>query len=304
VRFLELDVQLKVPLSKGEAQLVLRRFIFLFLVTSLTLGVSLVSSSNHVQAQDKSAKKEKSEGPLGQVTAEQVVELAIYLNGGREGMAQIRRTGIERGRIKRAAAEGKTEEATYERRFIRGENMEKDRTRLDQKMPTSEYALIFADGHVWGLINETTFTPRQESAQEFMTREWHGLESLLRYKENGSTITYLGKEKHKGLELHVVDVTDKEQRRTRYYISAKSARILWLEYNESNSPGGTPVKYSRNFHDYRLAQGTLVPYRTVLFRDGVQIEETQIMTVTYGQKLDEALFRNPDAATSTTASKP
>jgi hypothetical protein len=219
-------------------------------------------------------------------------------------MSQIRKTGIERGRITRALAEGKTEEATYERRFIRGENTEKDRIRLDQKMPTAEYALVFASGQIWGIINEAMFTPRQETTQDFLSRQWYGLDTLLRYKENGSTLTYIGKEQQKGLDLFVLDVTDKEQRRTRFYISSKTLRILWLEYEQRPDSGTTPVKFLRRFHDYHLVQGTLVPYRVVLFKDGVQIEEIHISTITFGPKVDEALFHNPEAPPSTTASKP
>lgn len=289
--------------SKGEAELVLRRIKLLMILTAMFMYAGLSVTSYQIQAQEKPVVKEKPKVSEAQLTAEQVVEFAIYLHGGREGMALIRRSGVERGRITRKGAEGKLEEATYERRFIRGASMDQDRVRLDQKMPTAEYALISTGGQVWGLINGAMFTPRQEATQDFMMRQVHGVDTLLRYKENGSTIQYLGKEKHMGLDLHVVDVTDKEQRRTRFYVSAKSARILWLEFEWPGESGATPVKYSRKFHDYRLAQSTLVPYRSVLYRDGAQVEETQIMTITYGQKMDEALFRNPDSP-PTTASKP
>lgn len=256
--------------------------------------------------QEKPVKKEKSAAQDKQaaVTGEQVVELAIYFNGGREGMAQIRRTGVERGRITRAIADGKTEEATYERRFIRGESMDKDRIRLDQKMPTAEYSLVFSGGLVWGVINDVIFTPRQEMTQDFLKWQWRGIDVLLRYKENGSTITLIGKDKQKGLDLWVLDITDKEQRRTRYYISAKTARVLWLEYEERPESGGAVVKFLRKFHDYHQAQGMLVPYRTVLYKNGTQIEEMNVMTITFGPKIDDALFRNPDVPAPTTASKP
>ncbi len=44
-----------------------------------------------------------------------------------------------------------------------------------------------------------------------------------------------------------------------------------------------------------IAQGTLVPYRTVLLEDGKQTQETRILNVTYGIKLDDALFKSPEA---------
>jgi hypothetical protein len=230
-------------------------------------------------------------------TAEQVAESSIFLYGGRAVLEHIRHNGLERGRICKPTCEvpGKTEEAGYERRFVRGENMEKDKIRLDQKMPTLEYSLIYGSGRLWGLINGSVFTPRQDTADTFLAQHRHGLDTLLRYKENGSTLNLIGKDKQKGLNLYVLDVVDKEKQSTRYYISAKSLHVLWLEYEEPAPGGSTPVKYSRKFMDYRIAQGTLVPYRSILLEDGKQIQETRIFSVTYGLKLDDALFKSPEA---------
>ena len=108
-------------------------------------------------------------------------------------------------------------------------------------------------------------------------------------------MTLVGKDKQKGIDLYILDVEDKEKRKTRYYISVKSLHILWLEYEEPPSPGGQPVKYTRKFFDYRYAQQTLVPYRTILLEDGRQIQETRILTVTFGTKVDDSLFQNPEA---------
>jgi hypothetical protein len=229
------------------------------------------------------------------VTAEQVVESTIFVYGSRPVLEQIRRNGIERGRITRVTTDGKTEEATYERRFVRGENSEKDKIRLDQKMPTMEYSLIYGGGQLWGLINGTAFTPREDTAKTFLSQQRHSIDTLLRYKENGSTITSAGKDKQKGLELYLIDLVDKNKGQTRYYISTKTLHVLWLEYDEVPPGGSSPVKFTRKFHDYRYAQGTLIPYRTILLEDGKQTQESRIMNVTFGIKLDDSLFKNPEA---------
>jgi hypothetical protein len=244
-------------------------------------------ASKEVQRVDKNQKN---------YTAEQVAESSIFLYGSRPLLAQIRRNGLERGRICKPACDlGKTEEATYERRFVRGESMDKDKIRLDQKMPTLEYSLIYGSGRLWGIINGASFTPRQDASETFLAQHRHSLDTLLRYKENGSTLSMVGKDKQKGLELFIVDVIDKDKHSTRYYISTKTLHILWLEYEEPAPGGSEPLKYSRKFMDYRYAQGTLVPYRTVLLEDGKQIQETRILNVTYGLKLDDALFKSPEA---------
>jgi hypothetical protein len=235
----------------------------------------------------------KQNGKDVKYTAEQVVESVILIYGTRPGLEQIRRYGVERGKITRTNTEGNTEESEYERRFVRGENLDKDKIRLDQKLPTMEYSLIFGDGKLWGLINGAAFTPRQDATANFISQHHHSIDSLLRYKECGSTITLAGKDQQKGLDLFLVDLTDKEGRKTRYYISARSLRVLWLEYEEGN-PGGVPVKYTRKFLDYRVVQQTLVPYRTVLVDDGRQSQESRVLTITYGVKVSDSIFHRPE----------
>jgi len=68
-----------------------------------------------------------------------------------------------------------------------------------------------------------------------------------------------------------------------------------LEYEEAPVRGATPVKYTKKFMDYRVVQQTLVPYRTVLLEDGREIQETRLLTVTYGSKVDDSIFKNPEA---------
>lgn len=235
-------------------------------------------------------------------TAEQVVETSIIVYGSRAGLAQVRRNGRELGRTTSVAQDGRTEDGTYERRFVRGESLDKDKVRLDQKTSTLEYALIYGDGKTWGFLNGSVFTPRADTTTGFLSQMWHGIDALLRYKENGSTISLVGKDKQQNIGLHIVDLTDKEKRRTRYYISQKFFRVLWLEYEQPATEGSEPVKYMRKFFDYQYIQQTLVPKRVVFFENGKQKQETRVLNVTYGIKMDDTIFKNPEAETS--AAKP
>jgi hypothetical protein len=275
----------------------------------ITLCLLLIFAVEPLAAQDKTAKdKTEAVKPTPQSTptkggpiiptGPQLAESVIYVygnTGGRAILDQIRRNGVERGRISRTTGDGRTEEATYERRFVRGADATKDKIRVDQKMPTMEYSLVYGNGRLWGIINGASFTPRQDAAASFMSQQWHSIDALLRYQENGSTVTYVDKVKQKGIDLYVADLTDKEKRRTRYYVSAKSLHILWLEYEEVPESGSTPVKYTRRFHDYRVVQGTWLPYRSVLLTDNRQLQETHVSSVTYGIKLEDTIFQNPEA---------
>lgn len=263
---------------------------------SLFLAYQGGTSQSTQTAAQKTEKVEKVDKNQKNFTAEQVAESVVFIYGTRPLLAQIRRNGVERGRICKPSCEaGKTEEATYERRFVRGENFEKDKVRLDQKMPTIEYSLIYGEGRLFGIINGSAFIPRQDAADTFNSQRRHSIETLLRYKENGSTINMVGRDKQKGLDLYVLDLIDKDKQTTRYYVSVKSLHVLWLEYEAPSSASSAPVKYARKFFDYRYAQGTLVPYKSLLLEDGKQIQETKILTVTYGIKLDDSLFKSPEA---------
>jgi hypothetical protein len=276
---------------------VLRRLFLCALAAALPAGAGRVPAAFAAQNADaqKAEKPKKEEAPKPvkgadkAVTAEGIAETVVLVYGTRAGLQQIRRTGVERGRITRTGSDGSPQEITYERAFKRGDTFEKDKIRLVQRMPAIEYSLIFSDGHVTGMLRGTPFTPKEEDVTTLLTERVHGIDALLRYKESGAAVKYTGKESQKGLDLWVLELTDKESRATRYFISSKTGRILWLEYEEG------PVKYKRTFHDYRVVQGTLVPYRTVLYAGDRQVEESQVLTVTYGVKMEDAVF-SPEAA--------
>jgi hypothetical protein len=283
--------------SGMENNSVLRRFLVCALA-ALSAAGAWGTASPAARAQDapKEEKPKKQEAPKpakpdrDNPTGEQVAETVVLVYGSRAGLQQIRRTGVERGKITRTAADGRPEEISYERTFKRGETFDKDKVRLDQRMSTLEYSLVFNDGRVTGILRGTPFTPKQEDVSWIMTDRVHGIDSLLRYKESGAAVKFNGKESQKGLDLWVVELTDKEKQVTRYYISAKTARVLWLEYEEA------AVKYKRTFHNYRIVQGTLVPYRTVLYAGDKQVEESQVLTVTYGVRMEDSLFAAQSAS--------
>src|SRR4051794_37926048 len=281
-----------------EKSSVLRRFFVAALLSALAVV--------HAAAQAPAAAQEKKEQqkPVEDVrqgkgktyTADQIAETVVLVYGSRQGMAQIRRTGVERGTITRTAEDGRSEAIPYSRVFKRGDTYEKDKIRLDQRLPTVEYSLIYTDGKVTGLLRGTPFTPREADVTTIMSDRVHGLDALLRYKETGATLKFVGNESQKGLELWVLELSDKTGNATRYYVSSKSGRILWIEYEEQTAAGAPPTKYKRTFHDYRVVQGTLVPYRTVLYEGDRKIEESQVLTVTYGVKTDDAVFTGESAA--------
>jgi len=274
------------------------RTIFLFILTAscATFGFAqqnvTVSKQENKQENDKKAKKDdkpkQQNFDPSKVTAEQIAESTIVIYGGllgRQNLNQIRKTTLERGKIMITDAAGKTETANYERWTMRGESLNKEKVRLDQSFPDAKYSLVYTGDKVFGLYNDSVFTPREDASVSFQNQIWHGLEGLLRYKENESKTELAGREKLMGVEYYLLDVTDKQDRKTRFYVSTKSFRVMMLEYEASG------VKYRRKFYDYNYAQGTLVPYRTILWANDKQIEETEVGTITFGQKIEDAMFQ-------------
>lgn len=278
----------------------MRRIFPVFLrLKSILLFTSLfLTSVIFVSAQETEKKEEKKEAETPaatqpnldltkNVTAEAVAESAIYFYGGLAGrinLNQIRKTTFERGKMTIVNPDGTIDRGNYQRWIIRGDSLDKEKNRLEQEFPSTKYSIIYDGEKTFGILNNTIFSPRDAILNSFQNQIWHGLEALLRYKENGSKLDLVGRDKIMGVEFYVVDVTDKENRKTRFYISVKTLRVMMLEYEENG------VKFRRKFYDYNYSQGTLVPYRTVLWADDKQVEETEIMTITFGQKVEENLF--------------
>lgn len=222
------------------------------------------------------------------VTADGVVETAIFiygLGGGRPRLDQIRKTTIEKGFTKHTGADGKVQQGDYETSIIRSSDLYSEKIRMDRNFADARYSLIWADGKTTGLYSTTFFIPDDAVVRGFEDGIFRGLEGLLRYKENGSTLELAGREKDLGVEFFLIDVTDKSGRKTRYYISVKSFQVKMLTYEHNG------VKYKRKFYDYNYVQGTLVPSHTVLYADGKIVEDTQIKSISFGQQVNSELFR-------------
>ncbi len=221
------------------------------------------------------------------LSAEQVAESVIFIYGGglgRINLNQIRKTTMERGKISTYDAKDKEENSDYELLIARGEGLETEKVRIDRTFPNAKFSLISNAGKTFGIFGNSVFTPREDAVAELRNRIWRGLEGLLRYKESGSTLELAERQKILGVEFYVIDVTDKNNLKTRYFVSYKSFRIMALEYTED------AIKYKRKFYDYNYAQGTLVPYRSVLWADEKKIEEVTVQTVSFGQKIEDYMF--------------
>src|SRR5689334_4380553 len=105
-----------------EKSQVLRRF-FVTAVAALALASAALAPSAAARAAQEKQDKEKKEQPKpaedarqgkGKTyTAEQIAETVVLVYGSRQGMAQVRRTGVERGTITRTTDDGRSESIPY-----------------------------------------------------------------------------------------------------------------------------------------------------------------------------------------------
>ena len=221
------------------------------------------------------------------VTAEQVAESVILIYaypGGREKMNQIRKTEIEKGKLTFTNETGQVINANYQRWAMRGDAAGKQKIRFEQELPTASYSMVLSDQKVFGIYNESVFQPRADATEAFQNRNLDCIDALLWYKENASKVELAGKDKILGVEFYLLDLTDKAGNKTRYYVSVKSFRVMMLDYESAG------IKHTRKFRDYKYAQGVLVPFYSELRSGDKVLEEVQVGTVTFGQKVDETLF--------------
>src|SRR5215208_6679053 len=100
------------------------------IISFSALGLSTVSAQEPAPSPEKQPVLNPDKNAKN-FTSDQVAESTIYIYGSRNLLAKIRRNGVEVGRICKPTCEvGKLEEASYQRRFVRGESMDKDKIRL------------------------------------------------------------------------------------------------------------------------------------------------------------------------------
>src|SRR6266536_3248492 len=169
-----------------------------FVLAALCSGFAFTSSARAQQPKQSPTAPQSKPSPPPQpkplstaqpkeYTAEQIAESVIIIAGsgaGRAMLAQIRKNGLERGRETRTGADGRAEEIRYELRFVHGDKPDKDKVRIDSKTPQAEYSLVYGEGRLFGIINGATFTPRADTAADFIAQQAHSIDALIRYKEN------------------------------------------------------------------------------------------------------------------------
>lgn len=281
----------------------LNRLVRARIIIASTLAVLVLTDSTGLSAK-VCAQKAKEKEPKNS-RAEEVVERAInaYFPGsGRAGMYAIQRNGILRGLVTMLSPEGKREGKTVTK-FIRKPLLSEDPLMIEVELPDIKYTIGFDGKQTWSSFNGQTQLATPEMASSFHASHTHSYEALLRYKENNCKLEYVGNDKLGTLDLDIVDLVTPEGERTRYQINRRFSHILYLEYETKAAPEAPPTKYRLAFSTFKFIQNTVIPFETVVYENGREIERRKLVEAVFNVQLDEKAFK-PEVKAAEAAIKP
>jgi hypothetical protein len=234
---------------------------------------------------------------------EVIVETAIIAYGSRTALKAARGSVEEQGTIKLATDQGDIT-GEYRMRSIRKDKSWADllRNDLDLKPPQPaqragaapqvKYVIAFNGASVWSAQNGQYVNPRPEAEAAFRAQLTHDYTNLLRYKEDGSKIELVGPDTVVGIDTNVIDLTLPDGQKTRYWLSAKTYRILHMEY-DLKVGDSAPLKFRVSYYPpFRVVQNTLAPARRVMEQNGKVVQEITVNTFTFSAKIDPEVFQH------------
>ena len=115
--------------------------------------------------------------------------------------------------------------------------------------------------------------------------------SLMNYKENGSTIELVGKEKLEGVDVYHLKLTEKAGDITNLFVSTSNYYVL--KSAGKRNIQGKEVDAEVNFSNFKQIEGLTFPYtmETASPMGGMMTIETD--SIKLNPKVDESIFKKP-----------
>jgi hypothetical protein len=254
---------------------------------------------------EKDKKKQETTSEVKLSPAEVLAEYVIIAYGTRTVLQSARANIQEEGTIRLATDQGDITGNYLLRQSMR-EKSSLDLLRVDLDLNTPEaaqnqgaaktikYIIAYNGASVWSAQNNQYVNPRPEAEAAFRSQLTHDYSSLLRYKEDGSTLELKKPETLVGVDCNVMEMTSADGTKTTYWISTKTYRIVQLEYSLVLGEGQKPIKYQIAFFysPFKVIQNTLVPARRKMSQDGKFVQEVMINQCTYGTKFEADVFQH------------
>ena len=256
---------------------------------------------------EKARKQEEAKAAQVKLSpAEAAIELALIAYGGRKQLGIARAAIQEAGTIRLATEQGDLS-GNYLLRSIKKGKSSQDLLRVDLELSPAEnaqdqsatpikYVIGFNGASVWSAQNGQYVSPRAGADIAFRAQLTHEYMALLRYKEDGSKLDYVGQETVVGVDSFVIDMTTAEGEKTRYWLSTRTYRVLHCEYELKLAEGQPPTKYRIDYYytpfSAAVVQNTLVPVRREMKQDGKFVQEVKLSSIVYSAKLDPEIFQH------------
>ena len=115
--------------------------------------------------------------------------------------------------------------------------------------------------------------------------------SLLNYKENGSTVELVGKEKLDGVDVYHLKLTEKGGDITNLFLS--TSNYYTLKSSGKRNVQGKEIEAEVNYSNFKQVEGLTFPYtmETASPMGGMMTIETD--SIKLNPKVDESIFKKP-----------
>ena len=168
---------------------------------------------------------------------------------------------------------------------------------MRQEMVMQDKQLVQAfDGTTGWLINPMTGSdaprPLPGNAAELMKTGSDFDGSLINYKEKGTTIDFVGKEKTEGAEVYHLKVTMKNGHVQHYFLDTNSGIELKTSADVDMGTGQTQT-IETEMSNYQQVDGIMVPHTVKQLVNGKPVVQMTIEKVEFNAQIDDALFRMP-----------
>jgi hypothetical protein len=117
--------------------------------------------------------------------------------------------------------------------------------------------------------------------------------ALINYKEKGTTIDLVGKEKLEGREVYHLKITLSTKDVQHYYVDAESGLEVKTSAEVEDPLLGQKQTIESVMSDYRSVDGIMLPHTVRQFLNGKPVTQTTIEKVELNAPVDETLFTMP-----------
>ena len=228
------------------------------------------------------------------VSAQKVqnVEKLVEFAKANYGLLITQKNGLIKSNLKLISGDN-VREGRSTLKFIRKPKLMEDLVILELDLPDTKFTMGFDGEKTWALNNTERTELSPELAAAFRSSYAHSYEALLRYKEDGSKVELIDTKKIASLEIDFIDLTTADGQKTRYEISRRSGRILYLEYEiKPATPDAKPIKYRLHYKDFKVVQNSIIiPYITIVYENDVIVEERTVIEAAFSAQMEEKIFK-------------